>query len=53
MFGYSQSQQWEIRYTHCCKSYSEKDEPIAVNRLWSGEAQSYSKKHTKKKKNPI
>ena len=52
MFGYSQSQQqWEIIYTHCCKSYSEKEEHIAVNRLSSGEAGSYSKKHTKKKSN--
>ena len=50
MVGSSQTQQqWEIIYTHCCKSYSEKEEDIAVNRLPSGEAGSYSKKHTKTK----
>ena len=52
MFGYSQTQQqWEIIYTHSHKSYSEKEKHIAVNRLSSGEAGPYSKKHTKKKSN--
>ena len=53
MFGYSQTQQqWEIIHTHCHKSYSEKEEHIAVNCLSSGEAGSYSKKtHQKQKYN--
>ena len=50
MFGYSQTQQqWEIIHTHCHKSYSEKEEHIAVNCLSSGEAGSYSKKTPKTK----
>ena len=37
-------------YTHCCKSYSEKDQHTAVNCLSSGETGSYSKEHVKKNK---
>ena len=52
MFKYSQSQEKsEIIYTHYCKSYSEKNKHIAVNCLSFGEAGSYSKKHTNRKKN--
>ena len=49
MFGYSQSQQqWEIIYTHCCKSYSEEVKHIAVNLISIAEAGQYPKKHIKK-----